>query len=47
MCRDLDIILYGCIYELMTWLFECMLYFCCDVLLLKFLCMSIVNYLKT
>jgi len=22
MCQDLDIILYGCIYELMTWLFE-------------------------
>jgi len=21
-CRDLDIIFYGCIYELMTWLLE-------------------------
>jgi len=26
---------------------RCMLYFRCDVLLLEFLCMSIVNYLKT
>jgi len=43
----LEYFTYGCIYESMTWLFEMYAIFSCDVLLLKFLCMSIEIYLNT
>jgi len=45
MCWDLDIIFSVDVF--MSWwhgYLRYMLYFCCDVLLLKFLCMSMVNY---
>jgi len=46
-CRVLDFIFYGCIYELMTWLLWGVCYISAVMLYLKILCMSIESYSKT